>query len=620
MFTMRRTIVALACAAVLGTVTAYANETHPKYNAQDVDYAITHNGSQTSNAGPDGKPAWSVTFHVHLSSTDTQTPISEIVTSQDYSILVGRRSHFSSVTVGGQRQPISDGNSFSYTVSGAPQGDYDIGVTMVADHPGWSSVTISGCVNLANGDVAMDFDDELICGPGGGEHGASSPVGAREVLTYMGPTSPYGGLSGGVGELAGEVYYLYDPHGPSVDEGTAGMLAATTAAEVVDAAVANGEIGAAFEALGNHDDSGAAGHFLKSELWILAQIYADPVKLGAQGTKAVYVFTKARVLKSAKLGDLAGQLVARWKSGGQAVVLGSLTTWVAQRMAECDTVVCASIKVVKAATGLACFVPGTPIQMADGTTKPIERVRVGDLVWSRNAGTGVTEPRRVIHTTVRRTERVLDLIFTIAANGKKEHIVTTSEHPFYVKGRGFVRAGSLGIGTQIVTRAGPAAVVTATHPRMRSNGYTVYNLTVEADHTYFVGRGGGGVWVHNALSCELLAKIAGLAKDLTKIFEDYPRFRCETVAYLVIAAMKEAGIQGVRLVKLTDRYYAPILKDAAGEIISRDGTHFVVQVGGPDGLYFDVLSGAGGAPWAKYVKLWDSRIQFMVSYPPPRPM
>jgi hypothetical protein len=31
-------------------------------------------------------------------------------------------------------------------------------------------------------------------------------------------------------------------------------------------------------------------------------------------------------------------------------------------------------------------------------------------------------------------------------------------------------------------------------------GYTVYNLTVDGDHTFFVGTTGGGTWVHNA-SC-----------------------------------------------------------------------------------------------------------------------
>jgi hypothetical protein len=78
----------------------------------------------------------------------------------------------------------------------------------------------------------------------------------------------------------------------------------------------------------------------------------------------------------------------------------------------------------------------------------------------------------------------------------------------YVQGQGFVEAGSLGIGTSIVSRAGPALQVTdLTWQKNKAQelasggglgGYTVYNLTVADDHTFFVGTTGGGTWVHNA--------------------------------------------------------------------------------------------------------------------------
>ena len=78
------------------------------------------------------------------------------------------------------------------------------------------------------------------------------------------------------------------------------------------------------------------------------------------------------------------------------------------------------------------------------------------------------------------------------------------------KGQGWVEAGSVGIGTSIVSRAGPALQVTGlTWEKNKAEelaagsagssfgGYTVYNLTVEDDHTFFVGTSGGGTWVHN---------------------------------------------------------------------------------------------------------------------------
>jgi len=47
-----------------------------------------------------------------------------------------------------------------------------------------------------------------------------------------------------------------------------------------------------------------------------------------------------------------------------------------------------------------CFIAGTPVQMADGTNKPIERVKAGECVKSRNPRTGQVEAKRVLQTTV----------------------------------------------------------------------------------------------------------------------------------------------------------------------------------------------------------------------------
>jgi hypothetical protein len=74
-----------------------------------------------------------------------------------------------------------------------------------------------------------------------------------------------------------------------------------------------------------------------------------------------------------------------------------------------------------------------------------------------------------------------------------EVISTTSEHPFYVEGKGFVKAGELGEGNSIVTRAGPRLKLDKV---VAQNAATVYNLNVEDFHTYFVGT--SGLWVHNA--------------------------------------------------------------------------------------------------------------------------
>jgi hypothetical protein len=102
--------------------------------------------------------------------------------------------------------------------------------------------------------------------------------------------------------------------------------------------------------------------------------------------------------------------------------------------------------------------------------------------------------------------RTVPVVVTIAlANAKTgsvvEQITATREHPFFVEGQGFVPAGGLTVGNAIVTRAGPPLFVKRVEWHRRAEGYAVYNLVVEDDHTYFVGKTSGGLWAHNGISC-----------------------------------------------------------------------------------------------------------------------
>ena len=170
------------------------------------------------------------------------------------------------------------------------------------------------------------------------------------------------------------------------------------------------------------------------------------------------------------LGELAGELrnlnVFRWLSEHNYIILGSLTEH-------------------------GCFVAGTPVAMADGSFKPIEQVKAGDFVLSRDPaqlGVNRIEAKKVMQTSVRNNIHTLSLSFDDG-----ETIETTGEHPFYVTGEGFVPAGRLAIGNAIVTRAGPATRLVKSAWNAASK--TVYNFTVEGDHTYFVGKNCGGLWV-----------------------------------------------------------------------------------------------------------------------------
>ena len=96
-----------------------------------------------------------------------------------------------------------------------------------------------------------------------------------------------------------------------------------------------------------------------------------------------------------------------------------------------------------------------------------------------------------------------------------ETIETTSEHSLYLEGQGFVPAGRLSIGNAIVTRAGPAVKVVKVE--RHESGKTVYNFTVAGDHTYFVGKQSGGVWVHN-IFCSPDPLVAEIAKEIERLY------------------------------------------------------------------------------------------------------
>ena len=163
-------------------------------------------------------------------------------------------------------------------------------------------------------------------------------------------------------------------------------------------------------------------------------------------------------------------------------------------------------------SGGTCFAAGTLVwtDWQDSTGAwhdvplPIEQVKQGVVVPARNEQTGKTEYKRVLQTSVRQVDVVVAVTLAPAKTGHAQETITaTREHPFYVKGKGFVPAGALAIGNSIVTRAGPALVVKAVKWLRRPEGYKVYNFVVDDLHTYFVGNTNGGVWVHNPQAYEV---------------------------------------------------------------------------------------------------------------------
>ncbi len=75
-----------------------------------------------------------------------------------------------------------------------------------------------------------------------------------------------------------------------------------------------------------------------------------------------------------------------------------------------------------------CFTAGTPVTMSDGTTMPIENVKIGDMVMTYNIATGDYEPAEVLDLQKPIREGVYVLKFK---SGKELEL--TNDHPMYTR-------------------------------------------------------------------------------------------------------------------------------------------------------------------------------------------
>ncbi|GAA3809868.1 hypothetical protein GCM10023083_50660 [Streptomyces phyllanthi] len=148
------------------------------------------------------------------------------------------------------------------------------------------------------------------------------------------------------------------------------------------------------------------------------------------------------------------------------------------------------------------FTPGTKVLMADGTTKPIEKVENGDKVLATDPETGETSVETV--TAEIKGEGVKHLVKVTIAIGDAENgdertaeLTATDGHPFWVPELGeWIDAEDLKAGQWLRTSAGTYVQITAIE-RWTATSATVHNLTVSDLHTYYVVAGSAPVLVHN---------------------------------------------------------------------------------------------------------------------------
>ncbi|TVZ38034.1 intein/intein [Alteromonadaceae bacterium 2753L.S.0a.02] len=147
---------------------------------------------------------------------------------------------------------------------------------------------------------------------------------------------------------------------------------------------------------------------------------------------------------------------------------------------------------------------------------PIRDIRIGDLVWAYDEESGQKSLQEVIHLIVGEGEK--SLVDITLLDG--EVIRATAEHPFFdpVFTEWFYAADLSG-GATLLNLDGNHVSVDSVSPLEAS--VKVFNLTVNNDHTFYVGE--AGVLSHNANNrrCAFL-KDAAKHRNIERALSNYP--------------------------------------------------------------------------------------------------
>jgi RHS repeat-associated protein len=134
-----------------------------------------------------------------------------------------------------------------------------------------------------------------------------------------------------------------------------------------------------------------------------------------------------------------------------------------------------------------CFEKGTLVYSKSGLV-PIEVIQKGDSVFTYNLEADRVELGKVLNTLERNTGEIYELTTT------DQKINVTSEHPFYVEGKGWITVKELKIGDKFKTVNRSSAEQVKRISSVKKD-LIVYNIEVEGNHNYFVTS--SNILVHN---------------------------------------------------------------------------------------------------------------------------
>ena len=223
-----------------------------------------------------------------------------------------------------------------------------------------------------------------------------------------------------------------------------------------------------------------AGQLLQETVGILAG-GVGVAKVGIKLTKTATNLAKNVVKHEGKVINVASSVASTVKE----------TTTLKPKPEKTLNIVCG--------IGEKCFVAGTLIETVNGL-KPIEEIQYGELIWSREEFGEKYAYKPVFANKVTLNQETFKVVVK-NEDGKTESFVTTAEHPFFVEGKGWLKAILLEEDMVLLDRNGlPSLQVVSQQATGKLE--TVYNIAVEEFSTYHVGE--LGVWVHNANCCDFV--------------------------------------------------------------------------------------------------------------------
>jgi len=111
--------------------------------------------------------------------------------------------------------------------------------------------------------------------------------------------------------------------------------------------------------------------------------------------------------------------------------------------------------------------------------KPVDQLKVGDVIPARSNATGKVEWKQVTHASKRTVPSLLSVQLTDARTGKPAETLTCPlDQPVTLSSGKSVPAGRLSVGNCMVTRAGPVCKVTALFLLRKPGGFVLCDVRV----------------------------------------------------------------------------------------------------------------------------------------------